>query len=179
MICPSHPPFPVPSNFPFQLDAGSQTSNLISESLVGRDVAVTRQNGGRVLKSTEGRMGIPEGGANVPAGTSSASVIVVSANLRFASFEHSSPVDGVVATRHRKDTNHKCTDQKLIFPPRRTRASALQPRQASARARDYGFSVIVFASLTSPVRSSFADESPTSTLYVPAGAVHIPLLASK
>src|SRR6476469_671347 len=126
MICPSHPPFPVPSNFPFQLDAGSQTSNLISESLVGRDVALTRQNAGRVLKSTGGPMGTPGGSTKVPAGTICAWVIVVSGNLRFARLEHSCAVKAAVAVRKRADTNHTRTDQKLMFPPRRTEASALR-----------------------------------------------------
>src|SRR5215510_7296058 len=97
MICPSQPPFPVPSNFPLQFDAGSQTSKLISESLVGRDVALTRQNAGRVLKSTGGPMGTPGGGTNAPAGTNCARVMVVSDNLRFARLDHSSPVKAAVA----------------------------------------------------------------------------------
>src|SRR5215510_1497246 len=46
-IEPAHPPFPTASNLPFQPDAGSQTSILMSESLVGVSVAVTRQNAGK------------------------------------------------------------------------------------------------------------------------------------
>src|SRR5215510_8219082 len=45
-IEPAHPPFPTASNLPFQPAAGNQTSILMSESLVGVSVAVTRQNAG-------------------------------------------------------------------------------------------------------------------------------------
>src|SRR5262245_3700492 len=47
-MVPAQPPLPTASNLPFQPDAGSQISTLMSESLVGISVAVTRQNAGRV-----------------------------------------------------------------------------------------------------------------------------------
>ena len=44
-IAPPHPPFPVPFSFPFHAaPSGIHTSILISESLVGRNVAATLQN---------------------------------------------------------------------------------------------------------------------------------------
>src|SRR6185503_6724832 len=48
---PAHPPLPTCSYFPFQPEAGSQTSNWISESLVGRAVAFTTQCAGRFAAS--------------------------------------------------------------------------------------------------------------------------------
>src|SRR5271165_1927799 len=41
---------PTPSNFPFQPEAGIQTSILMSESLVGFNLAATRQNAGMLVK---------------------------------------------------------------------------------------------------------------------------------
>ena len=45
-MVPAHPPLPTAWNFPFQPDAGSQTSILMSESPDGVSVAATRQNAG-------------------------------------------------------------------------------------------------------------------------------------
>src|SRR5574338_19272 len=90
MIAPTHAPLPVPSNFPFQFSSGSQTSNLISESLVGFDVAATRQNAGRSLKLGGGpNKPARLGRVNPPAGTFSASVIVVFGRLSEESFSQS------------------------------------------------------------------------------------------
>src|SRR6202795_1621966 len=79
LIVPAQPPLPADSNLPFHPDAGSQTSILISESVVGFKVAATRQNAGRSLKATTGGgpPAVPPGGANSPAATGCASVIVV------------------------------------------------------------------------------------------------------
>src|ERR1700678_787950 len=78
---PPSPPLPVPRNLPFQPDAGIHTSILISESLLGRAVAEMRQNAGRSLKFGPGAPGkgggVPAGRMNWPAGTDSASVMVV------------------------------------------------------------------------------------------------------
>ena len=43
---PAHPPLPTAWNLPFHPPVGSHTSILISESLVGFNVAATRQNDG-------------------------------------------------------------------------------------------------------------------------------------
>src|SRR4051812_40120177 len=64
-----YPPLPPWSKFPFQA-SGIQTSNLISESEVGRETPETRQNATTVVAA-------PSGGVNWPAGTDAASVIVV------------------------------------------------------------------------------------------------------
>src|SRR5580704_4981673 len=69
-------------NFPFQPDAGIQTSILMSESRDGFSVAATRQNAGRPLTACTkavGAGGPPEamGIVNAPASTARASVIVV------------------------------------------------------------------------------------------------------
>src|SRR2546425_698473 len=46
---PARPPLPVPRNLPFHVaGSGSHTSILMSESLLGMDVARTRQNAGRL-----------------------------------------------------------------------------------------------------------------------------------
>src|SRR5882672_12141314 len=46
-MVPAHPPLPTAWNLPFHVVlSGSQTSILMSESLVGVSVAVTRQNDG-------------------------------------------------------------------------------------------------------------------------------------
>jgi hypothetical protein len=49
---PAKPPFPTPSNFPFQPEAGIHTSIPISESLVGASVAATRQKAGMLAKTS-------------------------------------------------------------------------------------------------------------------------------
>src|SRR5438034_6103918 len=71
---PAYPPLPVPSNRRFQPEIGIQTSTLISESLVGVNVAVTRQNG---RTSWYVR---PSGPVNVGPGTETADVITPSCN---------------------------------------------------------------------------------------------------
>jgi hypothetical protein len=43
---PASPPSPTAWSFPFHPAAGSHTSMLMSESLVGLDVNAIRQNGG-------------------------------------------------------------------------------------------------------------------------------------
>jgi hypothetical protein len=84
LITPPQAPFPTDCSLPFQVEpaldpcaeAGNQTSTAISESVVGRSVAVTRQNAGR---SANGRHVIPatSGGVKVPLEIVSVAVIVV------------------------------------------------------------------------------------------------------
>ena len=74
LMNPPNPPFSTPSKLRFQFRAfGSHTSNLMSESLVGLIMPVTRQEGGRTGREGKGRDG--------PAGTSWASVIDVPATF--------------------------------------------------------------------------------------------------
>src|SRR5262245_26629568 len=68
---PCQAPFPTPWNLPFHPVAGIQTSILISESLVGRIVARTRQCAGMAAPPR----------APAAAATDSAAVIVVFASL--------------------------------------------------------------------------------------------------
>src|SRR3954464_7089484 len=83
-MAPDQPPLPTARNFRFQSAAGSQTSILMSESPDGVSVAATRQNAGSSAyaravaggPSPDGR-----GGANAPAATDSAVVIVAFGSL--------------------------------------------------------------------------------------------------
>src|ERR1700683_1630333 len=78
---PPSPPLPVPRSLPFQPDTGIHTSILISESLVGMEVAETRQNAGRSLKfgpaAPGNGGGAPAGIVNWPAEIGCARVMVV------------------------------------------------------------------------------------------------------
>src|SRR5579871_3381986 len=69
------PAVPTPSNSPFQPVAGNHNSILMSESLLGLNVAVTRQNAGRLL-SAAAAASPPPAGLNAPAATDWADVIV-------------------------------------------------------------------------------------------------------
>ena len=81
------PPLPAVWNLPFQVSAGSHTSKLTAGSLV----AVTRQNAG----TSSGRAA--PGGVNSPAGTASASLIVVSGSASPASAPHAAGSAGRAA----------------------------------------------------------------------------------
>jgi hypothetical protein len=80
-------------NFPFQPDAGIQTSILMSESVDGFSVAATRQNAGRPLAACTkvAGAGVPPaaiGIVNAPASTARASVIVVFGSASDARLSH-------------------------------------------------------------------------------------------
>ena len=72
---PAQPPLPTAWNFPFHPEAGSQTSNLMSESDDGVSVAATRQNPGSFLNACPPPPAA--GGVNPPAATVWANVMVV------------------------------------------------------------------------------------------------------
>src|SRR5688572_10631055 len=82
-MLPFQPPLPTARNLPFQPATGSQISILMSDSLVGFNVAATRQKAGR---SANGLVALPPprpGGAVIaPAATLCAIVTVASLNLR-------------------------------------------------------------------------------------------------
>src|SRR5689334_4930892 len=80
---PAKPPLPCPRYLPFQPVSGSHTSILMSESLAGLMVAVTRQNAGRFLADAAGTPE-PDGGTNAPAATGCADVMVVSGSFNAA-----------------------------------------------------------------------------------------------
>src|SRR5687768_2567610 len=73
-MLPFHPPLPTVRNLPFQL-AGSHSSILMSDSLVGISVAATRQKAGRSAIGAPPRPPRP-GAVNVPAATVCAAVMV-------------------------------------------------------------------------------------------------------
>src|SRR5580704_10014485 len=80
-------------NFPFQPDAGIQTSILMSESVDGFSVAATRQNAGRPLTACTKAVGagVPPaamGIVNARASTTRASVIVVFGSASDAKLSH-------------------------------------------------------------------------------------------
>src|SRR6266849_2235286 len=104
-MIPAQPPLPTDWSLPFQPEAGSQTSILISESLVGFNVAVTRQKAGRFLKSAGsgafGPLKTSSGGLNAPAGTIRADVIVVSGSVKVAILSHDAPKHIAVVNRTR------------------------------------------------------------------------------
>src|SRR5262245_46598384 len=86
LMLPAKPPLPTPRKFPFQPSMGSQTSNLISESLVGLITPTTLRKAGKLLKgSVPGSTNVPAGGLNAPAATVSTDTIVVLGSLRSAS----------------------------------------------------------------------------------------------
>src|SRR3954452_6935634 len=89
-MVPAQPPFPTAWNFPFQPDAGSQISVLISESLLGVSVAVTRQNAGRLANGLAAppRPCAPVGGTKAPAATICAESILAFGKARLISFSH-------------------------------------------------------------------------------------------
>src|SRR5437867_5322337 len=72
-IVPAHPPLPTAKNLPFHPDAGNQISVLMSESLLGVNVAVTRQKAGRLPNGFAAApprpAPPPPGGTKAPAAT--------------------------------------------------------------------------------------------------------------
>src|ERR1017187_8171267 len=92
-MMPAQPPLPTASYLWFQSDAGSQSSTLMSESLVGVRVASTRQKAGRSLY---GLVAGPlparplgfSGRVKAPAATVCAAVIVASGNFSEARESH-------------------------------------------------------------------------------------------
>src|SRR5713226_9542306 len=92
-MTPAQPPLPTAWNLPFQPPAGSQTSTLISESLIGFNVAATRQNANSVLNAraaagAEVAAPAGAGGVKAPAETVCASVIVVFGSVSDARPSH-------------------------------------------------------------------------------------------
>src|SRR5579864_3727456 len=76
-MVPAQAPLPTACRFPFHADSGSQTSILISESVVGVSVAATRQNAGTLRKDGGCLpLGGGRGEVKAPAATVSAMVIV-------------------------------------------------------------------------------------------------------
>src|SRR4029077_10334544 len=98
---PANPPLPSPRYLPFHPASGSHTSILISESLAGLSVAVTRQNAGRFLVAAAGMPKVG-GGTNAPASTGCAKVIVVSGSFNAARLSQVAAMTGTLQYNNSK-----------------------------------------------------------------------------
>src|SRR5579862_4207344 len=92
-MVPFQPPLPMACKSLFQPAADSQTSILMSESLDGVSVAMTRQKAGRPLKSSAFDRPGPgtAGGVNAPAATLCADVMVTFGKLSLERLSHVDP----------------------------------------------------------------------------------------
>src|SRR6185295_9294653 len=140
------PPLPTAWNFPFQPDDGSQTSILMSESLVGFNVAATRQNAGSVANAPAPARPPPAGprppagGVKAPAATGCAMVTAVSGSASEArrSHEVASATNGASAFRRtstvplKPDTTYGETPRAKTVPTMNRMSS---PSLAGAGAR--------------------------------------------
>src|SRR5688572_25386608 len=108
-IVPAHPPLPTARNLPFHPDAGNQISVLMSESLDGVSVAVTRQNGGNREKALPAAPPRPDptGEVNAPAATTCAESILELGRATLARFWHA------VAAREGVDVNHAVINSEI------------------------------------------------------------------
>ena len=124
-IVPAKPPLPTCSNLPFQPDAGSHTSNLISESLVGLATPRTRQKAGRA-RSGAGWPGL-EGGLKAPAEMEVADVMLASERGSDANLSH-----------------ERCAEARpgnMAVTNRRIRAEAIAKRWAKIDLLDEHFGI--------------------------------------
>src|SRR6266571_5360945 len=131
-MAPPMPPVPLPWKLPFQPVTGIHTSILMSESLVGFRVAVTRQKAGRFLNGapTSPRPPPPAGGVNAPAPTVAADVIVVFGKDREARLSHDTAaavigLKRIVANRTLKDVIVLCVLGVIIHSPHSLMGRAL------------------------------------------------------
>src|SRR5579862_4370896 len=99
-MVPFHPPLPMAWKALFQPEAGSQSSTLMSESLDGVKVAITRQKAGRLLKSAGlGPKGPGVAGdLNAPAATLCAELMVTFGRLSLERLSHVDPPVGAAAS---------------------------------------------------------------------------------
>src|SRR5688572_15536919 len=97
---PFQPPLPTAWNLPFQPEAGSQSSILMSDSLLGVSVAATRQNAGRSANALPPPRPPrpPAGGVKAPAATDCAAVTVAPVSLRAARLSHVAAEAGAAST---------------------------------------------------------------------------------
>src|SRR5437879_2696919 len=113
-MAPAKPPLPCPWYLPFQPEAGSHTSILMSESLDGLTSATTRQKAGTSLN-----IGIPDSapaGTNAPAATVLAEMIVVSASFRTVNLSQVAAKAGAaVKTSVARKTPRTRTRDDFIF----------------------------------------------------------------
>src|SRR5579862_9905364 len=109
-MAPLNAPLPTAWNFPFQAEAGSQTSMLMCESLVGESVAATRQNAGSADKSPASPCA---SGLKAPAGTSAATVIAACGSATFARSPHA-PSAALAVTRRADKKEHARTTAPAV-----------------------------------------------------------------
>ena len=117
---------------PFQLAVGNQTSILISESLVGRNVAATRQNAGRFVSDGFGCAAVDPGGVNVPGETAWASVIVVCGNDSAVRLSHVAAFAGVAANVTAVNRNARRPFMARPVPERPSAAAGSAPVRSEA-----------------------------------------------
>src|SRR6188474_1213958 len=94
-MLPFQAPLPTACSFPFQPAIGSQTSILMSDSLVGVRVAATRQNAGTSDSAAPPR---PPAWASAPAATDVAAVTVPFDNFADDKLSHVAAYAGAVDT---------------------------------------------------------------------------------
>src|SRR5438105_14953458 len=91
-MVPAQPPLPTAWSFPFQPEDGSQTSILMSESVLGVSVAVTRQKAGSdAYACAAAPRPAPPGGTKPPAGTATADVTCPFTSVSAARLSHDAP----------------------------------------------------------------------------------------
>src|SRR4249919_2135742 len=120
-MTPAQPPLPTAWNLPFHPLAGSQTSVLMSESLVGVSVAATRQNGPSATYGFRPRGG-PSGGWNVPGATTSALVMAVPLRASVARFSQEAANALLAGRQAMTATAHAIDDIDIIFMGQRLRS---------------------------------------------------------
>src|SRR5207248_6464060 len=111
---PLNAPLPTAWNFPFQFEAGIQSSILMSESLDGFSVAAIRQN----ACGTAAPRPAPPGGTNAPASIAWASVIVALGSASDASPSHDvTALSGSAWTSTARRSAHKPRAISLMTAP--------------------------------------------------------------
>src|SRR5262245_57457330 len=119
-MLPVQPPLPTAWNFPFQPDAGSHTSILMSESADGVSVAAMRQNAGSFANTAAGPAG-PDGpgGANAPAAICCAVVTFAWGRPSAAIDSHVAEADAAAGQNAPTRTNAARYPRRVIKPPKR------------------------------------------------------------
>src|SRR5688500_15761047 len=150
-MTPAHAPLPTDCSLPFHPADGSHTSILMSESLVGVSVAVTRQKAGRLLSAAGfGTVtGGPPGIVNGPRATAWADVTVVFASVNDSRLSH---VAALAAAGAAMVTTAPMAMERIVFrvtapncdtssqppAPRETERLACLPAGLTASAKGYG-----------------------------------------
>ena len=92
---PAPPPLPVPRNLPFQFFSGIHSSIRMFESDVGRSVAATWQNGGKLTMGE-----VSPGGVKLPVSMNFASVTVTPSSFMLEIAWHRVPASASAACAH-------------------------------------------------------------------------------